>query len=450
MRSHRYDKLQSQCGTMRLLDVSQPIDLNDIYISVNILEALSSQRWFDVSDLQSFKRENFDRLGLGNIAQERVPGLEAVATYPKLMVLGKPGAGKTTFLQKIAIQCNQGQLQAERIPIFIRLKNLATDVNSENYPFLLNYICQELASANISKQQVETLLKNGRTLILLDGLDEVPAGAIDTVLKQIRNLSENYYRNQFIITCRIAAKQYQFDNFTDIEIADFDFSQIEAFARKWFVAVSKDPQEGLAKAEQFIEKLYLPDNQQIRELLVTPILLNLTCSVFQSKSTFPAKRSDLYKQGLELLLMRWNEAKGIIRDEIYHNLSLSQKLKMLSQIAAQTFEHGDYFFEKSTVQEHIRYFLETLPNSSSDMDALQVDSEAVLKSIEMQHGLLVERSREIYSFSHLTFQEYLTARNIVASNDRQTLSKNLKNLVRHINEPAWREVFLLTAGLLGN
>ncbi|HEY9872034.1 MAG TPA: hypothetical protein V6D12_01285, partial [Candidatus Obscuribacterales bacterium] len=184
--------------------------------------------------------------------------------------------------------------------------------------------------------------------------------------------------------------------------------------------------------------------------LVTPILLNLTCSVFQSKSTFPAKRSDLYKQGLELLLMRWDEGKGIIRDEIYHNLSLSQKLKMLSQIAIQTFENGDYFFEKSTVQEHIRYFLGTLPNSSSDMDALQVDSEAVLKSIEMQHGLLVERSWGIYSFSHLTFQEYLTARNIVASNDRQTLSKNLKNLVRHINEPAWREVFLLTAGLLGN
>jgi predicted NACHT family NTPase len=49
--------------------------------------------------------------------------------------------------------------------------------------------------------------------------------------------------------------------------------------------------------------------------------------------------------------------------------------------------------------------------------ALQLDSEAVLKSIEWQHGLLVERSRRIYSFSHLTFQEYFTARHITAETE---------------------------------
>jgi len=41
------------------------------------------------------------------------------------MLLGKPGSGKTTFLQHIAMQCNQGELLPERIPIFIRLKNFA-------------------------------------------------------------------------------------------------------------------------------------------------------------------------------------------------------------------------------------------------------------------------------------------------------------------------------------
>ncbi|MBW4575981.1 MAG: NACHT domain-containing NTPase [Aphanothece sp. CMT-3BRIN-NPC111] len=450
VRSHFYDRIQSQCGTMRLLDVAQPIDLNNIYVSVNILETPSSQQWLDVSNLQDFNQEKFDRFGLGKVAQERVPGLKAVATYPKLMVLGKPGSGKTTFLQKIAIQCNQGKLQPERIPIFIRLKSLTVDVEPDNPTPLLNYIRHQLGSSNISEKQVETLLQRGSALILLDGLDEVPGDDRHQILKQIRHLSENYYKNRFIITCRIAAKQYQLEEFTDIEIADFDFAQIEAFAKKWFVAVGKDFNSGLAKAEQFIEKLKLAENQQVRELSVTPLLLNLTCSVFQAKADFPAKRSELYKQGLDILLTRWDEARGIQRDDLYRNLSLLQKLKLLSMIAAITFEQGHYFFEQSTLQQYITNYLHTLPGSSSDTDALQLASEALLKSIEVQHGLLVERARGIYSFSHLTFQEYLTARSIVANFDPIILSKKLKNLVTHINEPRWREVFLLTAGLLEN
>ncbi|MEQ8961665.1 MAG: signal transduction protein, partial [Coleofasciculus sp. C2-GNP5-27] len=74
---------------------------------------------------------------------------------------------------------------------------------------------------------------------------------------------------------------------------------------------------------------------------------------------------------------------------------------------------------------------------------LQQDSNAVLESIAAQHGLLVERAREIYSFSHLTFQEYLTAREILAKSD-------IALLVSKIPEKRWREVFLLTAGMMRN
>jgi len=41
------------------------------------------------------------------------------------MLLGKPGSGKTTFLQHIAMQCNQGELLPERIPIFYPTENFA-------------------------------------------------------------------------------------------------------------------------------------------------------------------------------------------------------------------------------------------------------------------------------------------------------------------------------------
>jgi predicted NACHT family NTPase len=91
--------------------------------------------------------------------------------------------------------------------------------------------CREIAQS-VSEQEVETLLNHGRILILLDGLDEVPEAASDEVIKQIRKLSEKHYKNQLIITCRIAAQEYRFQGFTQVEIADFKPKQIETFAKK--------------------------------------------------------------------------------------------------------------------------------------------------------------------------------------------------------------------------
>ena len=465
VRSLMYAPILAQCGTLRLLDAAQPLVLDDIYINVNILEQLSRQRWLDVSDLQCAPVQTFDRLALTQSNHE-VQATEAIgfagaqraiATYPKLMVMGKPGAGKTTFLQKVALQCIRGELPLSSIPIVIGLRNLAEEMRANSNTVgddfsLLDYINGKLRDFGISGQQVETLLKHGKVLILLDGLDEVRAEHTNTLLKQITQFSETYYQNHFIITCRFAAQEYRFPGFTYVEIADFNQIQIEAFAKKWFVATTsrQDKEKGLNLAVQFIEKLKLPENQPIRELVRTPILLNLTASVFQAKADFPKKRSKLYEAGLDILLVRWDEARGIQRDELYRSLSLPQKIKLLSYVAATTFEQGNYFFEQNEIVQYIADYLTTLHGVSLDPETLRLNSEAVLKAIEAQHGLLVEQAQGIYSFSHLTFQEYFTARNIVASPDAATLMEALQRLSTHVAQPQWREVFLLSAGLLRN
>jgi len=77
------------------------------------------------------------------------------------------------------------------------------------------------------------------------------------------------------------------------------------------------PEKGLAKAAQFMQKLQLSENRQIRELAWTPLLLHLACSVFQAKSNFLLNEAIFYKQGLDILLVRWdrgalNEMKFIV------------------------------------------------------------------------------------------------------------------------------------------
>ncbi len=458
VRQQRHAKIQDQCGTMRMLDIAQPIDIADIYTDVNILEEITSQQWREVSDLLgSFnpELENFDRLGLGRVSQKRVPGLDAVWRYSKLMVLGKPGSGKTTFLQWVAMKCDRGELQSNQVPIFIRLKNFAEDTRRDDSEFrLLNYISKEFANCGIAdKLLIETILTQGKGLILLDGLDEVSEEDDNEVIPQIRRFIEKYFKNHYIITCRIAAQKYRFqrEKFTDVEVADFKSEQVEAFAKKWFVAVAKnDREKGEATAMRFIEKLNQLENQQIRELAVTPILLNLTCLVFQGKGEFPSKRSKLYEQGLNILLKKWDESRGIRRDEFYRNLSLEHKIELLTQVAAITFEKNRYFFEKDEVEQYIVEYLLSLPNSRTDRVVLQQDSNGVLKSIEAQHGLFVERAREIYSFSHLTFQEYLTARYFIVHLSAGILKQLANEITMGLRRGRWRECLLLVAETLNN
>ncbi|MDJ0691205.1 MAG: NACHT domain-containing NTPase [Xenococcaceae cyanobacterium MO_188.B32] len=445
-RAQLQGQVEAQCGTIQsFFEFAQPLPLENIYTNLNVLTRLSNQRWLEVADLQSSSGRS---LGFTAPERETISALDAVTNQNKLMLLGKPGAGKTTFLQHLALQCIRGNFKTDCIPVFIVLRTFAVQAKECQDFSLLGYLQRFCNNYNLSLEQIKSLLQQGKVLILLDGLDEIPQQYEQEIFQQIQQFAQLYYQNSLIITCRIAGQQYRFNGFTYVELADFNPTQVEIFAKRWFVATANNSEIGLTKANQFLEQLHHRANQPIRELVTTPILLNLICSVFQERLSFPSKRSRLYQEGLDILLVRWDRSRGIDRDRAYYNLSLPNKIQLLSQIAAVNFEQGNYFFEKSQLLQTIANYLATLPDSHKDPETLRLDSEAILRAIEVQHGLLVERARGIYSFSHLTFQEYLTARKIVASPNAEELNHALQKLASQITNPQWREVILLTASML--
>lgn len=427
--------IQKRCGTMRVLDMEQPITIDSIYTTVNILEKLTGNQRRSIEQLlEGCNFEDFDRFSLGRVQQKRIPGLEAVQKHDKLLILGKPGAGKTTFLKWLALQCQAGQLYKNHIPIFVSLKEFA---EASGRPSLIEFIAKQFAECGIENPEiVKKILLAGRSLILLDGLDEVRAEDQNRVLRTIQQTSLQFDGNQFVMTCRIAAKEYTFESFTEVEVADFDTEQIADFAYKWFQ--HKDP----TKATEFPKALKA--HRGLQELATNPLLLTLLCLVYGEQAGFPANRAELYKEGLDVLLKKWDGKRNIMRDVVYKQLSLNRKEDLLSQIAFNAFTRSEYFFKQRFVEEEIQDYIRNLPNANLDPETLQLDREAVLKSIESQHGLLVERARGIYSFSHLTFQEYFTARQIEKSEG------DFKEIVCHVTEKRWREVFLLTVGMLRN
>ncbi|MEL7409515.1 MAG: NACHT domain-containing NTPase [Cyanobacteria bacterium J06558_2] len=427
--------IKTRCGTMRIFDMTQPIGLGKIYTQVNILEKISGRSRKGITELlQNCTIKDFERFNLGIVTEEKIPGEDAVANHKRLLILGKPGAGKTTFLKHLAIQCNQGEFQGDLVPWFITLKDFA---EADGKPKLLDYLQGYLKYE--SQQHLEYLLNSHQALILLDGLDEVLADDSKRVIKEIEALTNRYPQNQYVLTCRIAAREYTFEQFTEVEIADFDWEQITTFAHNWFSKKS-------IKAETFLNRL--EQDKPIKELVSNPLLLTLLCISFEELGDFPANRKELYEEGLNALLRKWDSTRGIQRDKVYKPLSIAKKEDLLSQIAWKTFAPGEYFFKTDRVKQYISEYIRNLPGANLDDEALQGDSGIVLKNIEAQHGLLTARAKNIYSFSHLTFQEYFTAREIILV--RQSSEEALQELVNHLFDKRWREVFFLATAMSPN
>ena len=262
----------------------------------------------------------------------------------------------------------------------------------------------------------------------------MPSATLNHAITEIENLVDRHSDNRYIASCRVAAYNFGgFKRFKDVAMAAFEDEQIQQFIRNWF---QKGQDAETNTANHCWELLNSKDYQAAKELAQTPLLLTLLCVVYDEFQDFPKKRHSLYGEALDVLLRKWAAEKRIQRNLSYQDLSAELELDMLAEIAYTSFVDDQLFFSKDRLIYQIREFLVDNLNAPSHLNA-----ETMLHEIEIQQGILVERARDTYSFSHLTFQEYLTAKCIVDNN-------KLAQLVRdHATEKQWREVFLLVSGL---
>ncbi|MBD2503217.1 NACHT domain-containing protein [Anabaena azotica] len=429
--SQYYQNYYKRYGRLKVLGMKQSVPLDYIYTAVQVLSHWELSNSVSIQDLE----ESLKTAKSGIFSSQKTEtkeGIKVANTFPYLMVLGAPGGGKSTFLRKIGLEAfkgKQGKFEYECIPVFLELKRFRFDeINIEQL------VVQEFNCCDFVDSQVLTkkLLEAGKLLILFDGLDEVPTKNLNAAVAKIQAFVHQYQKNRFIVSCRTAAYNQKFIKFENVEISEFTDKQIKQFIYNWFQS-EEDIQADTAR--QCWE--LLQENEAAKELARTPLLLTFICLYYDEYQSFTNNRSELYKKALDILLDKWLAEKRVTRDPIFKDFTIAIEESLLAEIAYRGFQQDRLFFTRDELIQQIETNLKANVNTPENLD-----SKAVLKAIQVEQGILVERVRDAYAFSHLTLQEYLTAKYIC---DWQLIDELVS---RHLIDTSWKEVFLLISGLL--
>lgn len=435
---HYVENYLQKYGQIKVLGMPRPVPLQSLYVNVEVQQNTHLHSYETIEGLQSkFVDETNKRFRY--VDKNRESGVDVANKEKYLNILGAPGAGKSTFLKKMGLEALlpksdnnnfNSKYNHSCIPVYIDLKQFKNEEID-----LIQIITKEFFYCNFPESDnfILKCLQNGRLLILLDGLDEVPSDKIDQVITHIQDFSNKYKKNRYITSCRTAFYKNYFTSFYDVEVSNFDDNQIKAFACNWF---STENDKINNTCNEFIDQLYHPKHFSTLELAQTPLLLTFLCLVYDNSSQFPVNRSALYKQALYILLEKWAAEKRVHNDEIYQDLHVDLEVELLAEIACGFYINDQLFFTKDELANSINNYLATLLNINK-----KLNTSKIIEAIEVHQGLLVQRASDIYSFSHLTIQEYLTSYYFLS----QTKIDQLVD--QYLFDPKWREIFLMLAGM---
>jgi formylglycine-generating enzyme required for sulfatase activity len=98
---------------------------------------------------------------------------------PALVVLGSPGCGKSTLLRRLELEAAQKGLTDPEQPVtlFIQLNQYKGEGRGEAAPAPIKWLAERWSARHSDLPPLSELLKNGRMILLLDALNEMPTAS---------------------------------------------------------------------------------------------------------------------------------------------------------------------------------------------------------------------------------------------------------------------------------
>jgi hypothetical protein len=414
--------------------VDRKLDLKEMYVPALLTEETRTE-------LQGKRKDFFrtrDDIRRRQLKQKVGPW-EAVERYSRFVVLGAPGIGKTTYLCHLAFKCAQRERLKTYTPIFMRFRDKAAALEKmarleEIFPTLFADYNFPNAGSFIDRR-----LKEGRCLILLDGLDEVSdARRHARMIELVQEFDQRYSSdapggNILVVSSRKHGYIHgqQIRGFPKTEVLEFEDADVERFIYNWY---RRENSSGADLAKSLLVELQ--GNRRFLELARNPLLLLLITDYYERRRNLPRQRAGLYRHCIRTRLIEWNRMRGVhypaFDDEI--------KERMLRKLALRLFDDEEGMIWKADLLAWLETFKteQRLPEEKKP--------EMLLEDVARSSGLLYEWAIDRYGFSHRTLQEFFAA----DAARQMGAAEGAALLARQLDNPAWKEVILLYCGLADN
>jgi formylglycine-generating enzyme required for sulfatase activity len=402
----------------------------------------------------------------------RERGTDTLARSQRLVILGEPGAGKTISLRFISLMLAHGYgaarlgLEAPYIPLMVRLADFARELAQTPALSLDNFLLQVIGQAYASHPRLSDFLRlaldKGACMVLLDGLDEVGDDPVHgqplrtQVVQRVQQFGDRWCAddrpNQLVVTSRI-------EGYWDEALRGFDHvelsplrppDEVREFLLRWYTAHEQAHDETLplevaeGRAEERVDAL-LPrvlEWPSVRRLATNPLLLTILALIHENVGKLPNRRIRLYEICAQTLIESWRQAQTGLPSELLAELGEETVIRVMSPLAYWL--HDEQPGGTASFQEWRERLLDILAYEGYEDEAREI-ADRFLHHARYEAGLLAERGLGQFGFFHLTFEEYLAARQIA----RQRAEERRAMLRRHWQDPRWHEVLLLAAGQLG-
>lgn len=491
----RFDTLRVHAPNIGVLQ----LPLEAIYVDLKIIVEVSraedinadeNRLWAEMDLAYGPNRQEKLR-HLDSIRYERLRGPTAANVTPPasilerisasdrpLVILGDPGAGKSTLLHLLALRtARDGQVLTSDIktklpngrwlPIFIPIAAYDTELQHDTKLSIEDFFSSYWrlrGSPSDRRDMFLRALEQGRALVLFDGLDESQdAEHRRYICKSVDTFIRTWTRqgNRFAITSRLVGYREAplSNNFYEVTISDFGFTEIDMFLTKWNHALdqrsSKTPDANANENSASRKRALLGEIAHAPHLYAlarNPLLLSMLAALHQNKQGLPTSRVKIYQDFTNMLLQLWPQGRSEgERHETTERFPLGEIRLHVRAIAFWFQNHQPSgLASRAWICHEIAQTVHSLDvgEQTSATARQKIDSaakaERIFDKLCRTDGLLAARGIDSYGFLHRTFQESFAAEAIaeMSSNDRWHV------LSPHLHDARWREVLLLCGGWL--
>ncbi|GAA4010388.1 NACHT domain-containing protein [Streptomyces marokkonensis] len=322
----------------------------------------------------------------------RLSAEDALRTRDRVLLRGDAGSGKTTLVQWLAVTAAR---DGDRVPYVLPLRTLT---RSGALPSPTAFLTAVGCPLTPPEGWAERVLSAGRGLVLVDGLDEIPAAGRHRTRDWLLALIRAFPGNRWLLTSRPTAVRHDWlatEGFRELALTPMRQDDVTTFVRRWHAA---------AQASEYETRLLdsLRTKRDLARLATNPLMCGLICALHRERRGYlPTGRKELYDAALTMLLARRDRERGMEAVE----LGEEAQLELLQRLAYALVLSGRTEMDVATAEGIVERALPSVASAAG-----QGDAATVLRALVLRSGLLQRPGEGILSFVHRTFQDYLGAR----------------------------------------